>query len=749
MNQNKKIIISLGIIFSVVLLSISLLKISINILYPVNELSDSLKDSFKDIFGKAIKFDSLYFKYNGDIVLQNFYLSNKDDFNDNVNLIKCQEITIDTYLFDLIRKKITFAGVYMVEPEVSVLKNYGKTYYDVFVEDIIGGISRDKIREFIKDGFRFELTDSSLNFRETFKNTKSEVDLYNFDLKIKYKNDLITYRSYGYIRDKIRNSWFKSNYRILGKIFLNKAHSEAEIELENFDLSHLDNILNEKFSLRTLLAGCFTGKLNYVNENDIIKCKGSAELSSLNLFYYVKENPYPFFKDEKLNTEFSFQLSKTLDKLTIDKLKIDDGTFKLSSTLDYSQNDFFAIQLNSNKIDLGDLSENIYFFKNCRYNGEFSINGSCRYSLKDKKPENVMFNVFINKFNIIPVKENISDFTNIKNGYLSLNADKEKLDITTSFLSGNSDLNISYKSLITNWSPLKTSNNIEISSKKIELDLLREIVESTIKKVYSLAYVDMFQNFDEQRNFLKEPEGIFINNNDISLRIYSEKLLLSGNSYLNNLNIDLSLVKGVVKTNKFLLDGYDGLYNFNLYSSLNQDYPFFKFSFEAKDLNLDRISYDSGLTYSFGGKLSFDVSFETSAYRIGQVVENGKADLNLTIKDGYVNNAPLQNKFDSFMKQNNYYNIFDKRLDFSNFSISFKQSANNYYIRNFNMAGTNFSFNSYGTYTDDEGLKIPLNLNVIKENKSERVPLEITGKLEAPCVRFKANDQAEPFCFNY
>lgn len=747
MNQNKKIIISLGIIFSVVLLSISILKISINILYPGNELSNSLKDSFKDIFGKAIKFDSLYFKYNGDIILQNFYLSNTNDFNDNINLIKCQEITIDTYLFDLIRKKVTIAGVYMVEPEVTIIKNYGKTYYETFIDDLIGGIDKERIRKFITDGFRFELTDSSLYFRETFRNSKSGIDIYDFDLKIKYKNNSIAYRSYGNIHDKLRKSWFKSSYRAIGKIFLDRNYSEADIKLENFDLTHLNNLLNDEFSLRTLITGTFSGNLNYINDNDTVKCKGDTDISSLSLFYYQKDTPYPVLKNEDIDTEFRFNFSKKMDKLTIEKLEVDDGTIELSASLDYVKDDFVSIQLNSNKIDLEDLSESVYLIKNCSYNGDLSFNGICRYNLKDNKSENLNLNFKLNKFNILPNNKNAHDLTDIKDGNVLLSADNNKIIIKTDLKSGNSDFNVSYNSLISSWNPIKSSSSIEIFSKKLELDLLKELMNSAIKKVYNLAYVDMFQNFDEQRNFLKEPEGIFINNNDIALKLKAEKLIIAGNSYLNNFYIDLSLIKGVVKTNSFTLDGYNGIYSFNLYSSLHQEYPFFKFNADAKGLDLNSISHDSGLSYSFGGILSLDMNFETSAYRIGQVVENGKAGLNIEIKDGYLNNTPVQNKLAGFMDLNNYKDIFNRRIDFSKFSISFTQSANNFYIKNFNFDSADLSFNAYGTFTDEEGLKVPLNLNIRKENLIDRVPLEINGILETPCVKVKSKDKTESVCF--
>jgi hypothetical protein len=747
MNHNKKIIISLGIVFSVVLLSISILKISINILYPGNELSDSLKDSFKDIFGKAIKFDSLYFKYNGDIILQNFYLSNTNDFNDNINLIKCREITIDTNLFDLVRKKVTFAGVYMIEPEVVIIKNFGKTYHETFIDDLIGNTDKDSIRKFVKDGFIFELIDSNLTFRETFRNSKSEINITDFDFKIKYKNNSISYRSYGIIHDKIRDSWFKSSYKASGKIFLDRNYSESDIELKNFDLTHLNNLLNDQFTTRTLVTGNFSGDLNFISDNEIIKCKGSTETSALNLFYYENDTPYPFFRNEDIITDFNFNISKKFDKLTIDNLKIDDGTFKITVSFDYLKDDFVSIKLDSNKIDLDELSDSIYFFKNCSYNGYISFNGICRFSLKDNKPENLNFNFKMNNFNILPDNKNTRSLTDIKDGNISLTADNNKIALKTDFKSGKSDFIVSYNGLISNWSPVKSENSIEISSKKLELDLLRELFTGAIKKVYNLAYVDMFQNFDQQMNFLKEPEGIFINNNDISLKLYAEKLVVAGNSHLNNLNLNLSLIKGIVKTNNFTLDGYNGIYTFNLYSSLRQEYPFFKFDASAKDLDLTGISNNSGINYFFGGKFSLDMNFETSAYRIGQVVENGKASLDIEITDGYIDNTPIQLKLNDFMVRNNYNNVFNSIIYFPRFTISFSQSANNFYIRNFNLNGTYISFNCYGTYTEDDGLKIPVSLNITKENTTDRVPLEIYGSLAAPCLKVKSKEKTETTCF--
>jgi hypothetical protein len=467
----------------------------------------------------------------------------------------------------------------------------------------------------------------------------------------------------------------------------------------------------------------------------------------MDFFYYEKNSPYPLFKNKDIETNFSFNLSENMDRLKIDKLEIDDGVINLTSSIDYAMDDFFSIELKSNKINLTDLSESFFLFRNSSYTGEMSFSGICNYKIKENTPEVLDFNLSLKKFNIIPNEKKNKNFKHIENGEILLTVKKDKIILKSDFKSGKSDFNITFDSLISGWNPIKSSNNIEIKSKIIELNLLKILLKNTIKKIYNMAYVDMFQNFDEQRNFLKEPEGIFLNNNDISLKLNAEKLIIAGKAYLNSLVMDISLLKGILKTNNFKLEGYDGIYSFNLYSSLRQEYPYFKFTSEAKNIDLDRISYESGLTYSFGGKLSLDAGFETSAYRIGQVVENGKANVNISVQNGYLNNTPVQNKLHTLLSNNNQKDVFNKRLDFSSYSIGIMQSGTNFYIKNFSLNSPDMSFSSYGSFTDESGLKIPLNLNVIKEKTIERVPLEINGNLETPCVKVKSKNETESVCF--
>ena len=629
------------------------MKISVSILYPENILTNFLKVSFKDLFGKAIKFDTVYIKFNGNIVVKNFYLSNSDDFNDNINLIKCDEIIIHTSFLDLIRKKITFTGISMIEPNITINKNYGKTYTDVFIDDIVGAVNKEKINEYIVDSFRFELVDSTLSFTEIFKNSKSVLDFYNLDLKMRYNGEYIAYKSKGNIHDRVRDGWFKCSYYSNGKIYLDKKYYEAKLEVENFDLNYLTNMLNDNFTNKAQIFGVFDGKFNITSNDDINTCHGKVNISSLNLSYTLQENQYSLFKKENIKSEFNINFSNELDKFTIDKLKIDNGPMELSSTFDYSKDNLLSIKINSNKINLGRMAESVYLFKNCKYNGEANIDGTFVYNLKDEKAENVDLQFSIDKFNIIPLNGNSHEISsNITDGYLLLTADKEKISLKSKFISDRSDIDIIYNGQILNWKPIKSSNKIEIFSKNLQINFLMEIVLNGIRKIYSMAYFDVIQNFDEQKNFLNEPEGKFINNNDFALKLHADQLYVAGESHLNDLNMDLSIMKGILKTNYFSLFGFNGIYNLDIYSYLRQSYPFFKIKGEFSDVDLNALSEDSKLGYSFGGNLSLNVNFEVNAYRVGQVIENGRAGINILLKDGYITNTPFQSKLNEFFTQN-------------------------------------------------------------------------------------------------
>lgn len=746
MNYNKKIIISIGIFFSVLLIGMGIINITINFMYPGNELAESIKENFKDSFGKSIKFDTMIFKYNGDIILQNFYLSNTTDFNDNVNLIKCNEVVIDTYLFDLLREKVTFSAVKMYKPEINIIKNYGKSYSDTFINDIVTGIKNDRISQFITKKFSIELTGAKLFYREIFKKSKTFMDFRDVDIVIEYYGNKLEYELDGKIINNNISRWRSCGFDAEGTVQFDKSKSENRVEFDNIDVSLVNNLLAEYYKDPIVFKGRLTGDIQVNTDKDKIDI--IAEVNGKDMFASRSSDQMQGYilKNEDITVEADISAMLSMEQIRINKLAVYDGILDVSLNYEYIKGEHLIFAVKSNKIDLSDLSYRFTPVKKSSYNGDFSFNGKLNYNLKEMKPEELALDVKLNRFNLI------SDETSDSKGMINncnalITADKEKFLFKTRLDTGNSDIDISFTGRISEWNPFRSKNQVEINSKNMELKLLKSAVTGAINSIYDMAYVDMFQNFDEQRNFLKEPEGIFVNNNDLNLKIKADKLIIVNNAAFDNFNLEMNLEKGIIRTQLFSLQGYDGTFNFDAYAALRQEYPFIKIEGGVQNLNIARIAVDSDSAFQGAGILSSDFKFETNAFRIGQIVENGRAAFNIGIKDGYISGTEDLKKLNAFIKDSGYAESVPEPLTFRNMSFTFMQSSNEYYIRNFSMTGEKCSFSAYGKYQEEEGLSIPLNLNLNINNSYTKVPLMVFGHLMSPCVRINDKKKPDYICF--
>ncbi|HOP62706.1 MAG TPA: hypothetical protein PK906_04990 [Spirochaetota bacterium] len=749
MNYNKKIIIVLGIFFSIILLVLSLIHIAFNFIYPGNELAESIKENFKDSFGKSIKFDSMTFKYNGDIILQNFYLSNTTDFNDNVNLIKCDEVIIDTYLLDLLRKKVTFSSLVMYNPDINVIKSYGKSYTDTFINDIISGFNNDKVNQFITKDFSIKLKNSKLYYREIFKNSKTSVDFYNVDLYVDYFENGLKYNLDGKLVNSNLNFWENCGFNAEGRISFSDSVSKNRIGFSNIDISIINNLVSESYMVPLSFKGDVSGELFIITGNDEVSLRGEIEGNKFFTTIETDGHSKNLLRNEDFRLKTDISASLSMDKINIRHLEIVDNVLKLTFKSDYIKDELFSVNLESDNIDLSELSYRFTPVQKCRYDGNFSFYGKLIYNLKDMTPDDIALEIKLNNFSLEPVDALTEANRIIKNCNGFITADKEKYNVKADIKAGESDLDISFSGQISDWAPFKSINTLDIKSGKIELALLKKGLLAGITKIYDMAYIDMFQNFDEQRNFLKEPEGIFLNNNNLTIEINADKVIILDNTAFDNLECKIKLEKGVIRTEQFSINGYDGIFNFNTYIVFRQEYPFIKIEGGVENLNISKIAADSESCISAGGILSSDFKFETNAFRLGQIVENGRAEFNLEVKDGYISGTESQNKLKNFISDNGYEFTLPEPLTFSSFAFTLKQASNHFFIKGFRMSGNRCNFSSYGKYEATDGLNVPVNLSLITDKKYTKVPLKLTGELLSPCLMINdRKKKKESICFN-
>ena len=745
---DKKITIPIGIFFLIIYISAGLLKISLNIIYPGNDLSVLIKESIRNTFGKAVKFDSYYFRYDGNIVLLNFYLSNKTDFNDNLNLIKCDEIVIDTDLASLFRKDILISGVYIYDPEINILKNYGKSYFDIITDNFTSGINMELFDNLAGNGFVIKLYNSSGSYREVFKNGKNIIDFNDLDIRIKYSDKKIRYSAAGDISKRNKTLLDTCSFSINGEVSITDMRSENHIRIKNFDIIQIEEFLRDKNITDYDIRGELYADIQISHENNFTRFNGEASIDNLDCIHRLEKTESNICLNDDITAEFNFYFSDDYSRINAEKIHIEDGIFSINASMEYEKDTRFAADIRSNRIDLEELSEYITPFYGCDYNGYLEFNGKLLYRLDGSIPENIAIDISLDRFNLYNKTNQKSGLIPVKNCIANFRLDKEKIQLHADIATEKSDFKLSVDTAIKSWNPFSSSTTLQSSSENLELKLVKNGVISFIEFIYDEAFIDMFQNFDEQRNFLKEPEGIFIQNNNLTMDIYAKSLPLAGNCRLNDLNFSLGLVNGTLKTNTFKLNGYSGAFNFDLYAAFRQEYPFIRITGSVVDLDLGAISADSGLQQTFAGKLTSEFKFETNAYRIGQVIENGNASITLNISSGFLNNSDFMKKIHINLAENNYLcDPFDA-ISFDLFSLDFIQSGSEFYIKKFSVSGPVFNLGGYGRFlNEDAGLKLPLSLQVKNGEEYSRVPLIMTGRLLAPCVKVNDKKSKGEICF--
>ena len=273
------------------------------------------------------------------------------------------------------------------------------------------------------------------------------------------------------------------------------------------------------------------------------------------------------------------------------------------------------------------------------------------------------------------------------------------------------------------------------------------LFRSYIAEIYEKGFVDLTKGYDE-RSFQRSAEGIFLNNNNASLSIKSDNLLISGKADLKDFVLDLSLNNGILRTNNFNLQGYDGKYSANIYCVLRQDYPYIKIEGSGSNIDLTGIIRDSSVPFKGGGTIGFEYTYETNAFRVAHFVQNGRGGVSVTFSNGELSVTEQQKKLSDFINDNGYGNVNLNELQIASWSGGFFQSGSNFYVRSFGMRSDKINFQTYGTYKYPDTLSLPFNISVkTEEEKTIQVPLIITNKPLEPCVKVNSRKNENSICF--
>jgi hypothetical protein len=491
-----------------------------------------------------------------------------------------------------------------------------------------------------------------------------------------------------------------------------------------------------------------SGSFDFVSENnDSLQLNTDIEIYSLSSIYISDDSPYKVISNLNVNLKSKILFSGDYSSISVDKLSINDGNFNADLTGKYLKDKLFSFELYTGNISLERLSQHFTPFRYHTYSGTGKISWDMLYSLTEKKPESLDFDFSLKDFNLIPLKED-GGLVNISRCNTDIKADNTSISFRSDLIVNRSDFSSQADIAIKDWNPFKSDATVEIKSKRIELSLFKKYLPDYINALYRDGFADLARGYDE-RSFLKNQEGVILNNNNINLAVKSENLLINGKADLKEFNFEIALNNGFIRTNNFNLQGYEGNYSANIYCVLRQAYPYIKIEASGSNIDLDSIMRDAELDFDAGGRLDFDLSYETNAFRVAHFVQNGRGGINIGITGGHLSGTEFQGKVSSFISSKGYGDVNIDNLDMSYFSFGFSQGGANFYIKNFGMRSDKFNFQTYGYYKYPDSLNIPFSVSVkTEEEKTVLVPMLIFNTPLNPCIKINSRKDEDKICFN-
>ncbi len=752
MNKQKGLIIipSLTVLLAVCLYFISF-KFFIVLSFPEKDLKAFLTEFFMQNFNKAVQFENVYIDVFGNLVIDNFEVSITSDFNDNINLVKSRKTIVGLDFYKIIRKKILVNNIKFENSDITIFKRYGKNYSENFKEIFITDINLSNLSDIDLSNLEIEIYNSKIFYKEIFRDDRLTVVFEDVYSRIDIAKTRISYYIKGVIKPFKSAEIDRGDLLLQGELIFKENHelyiSNTSIVIDNFDLSYMNSFIPFYFKTPFFLYGGFSPDLRIRTVNKNISVDGNIDINNLSLKVEGDSGSFNIVSNENISSRILLDILNDFNRILIRKFQISDENVKLTLNGVYNKNEFeryFDINFKSNKIDLSELSNYVTPLKDVNYSGYLKIDGRIAYDLKNNMSKETSLSLNID--NLV-----LTDYAKGRKSYLleKLNTDlklgNDELIIDIVAKKDKSDLRVRGNSQIYNWHPLKSVTNISFFSKRLEIKLIYYLMRRALDSIYLKAYEDKDKGYEEIV-FTQTPLGQIINNNILNIVLKVKRIIVANKASLSNLDITASLEKGSFKLRNFNMSGYDGDYSCMAVFYFNQYYPSFKIKGGVRNFNIGRFSKDSGIRGEFEGIMHVDLDFHTTAYRLAHLVENSIGEFHVEFVSGKLNSSEIQNRIVHFLEKNGYAHFGIDHLRFDRASLLFRQTGENFYVRNFHLFSDKIQFATHGKYSYATGLSIPVTVIIreIDENnrsKTTMVPLLIVGPLLSPELELRKKVQ--------
>lgn len=747
MKFEKKHAAVAAIVLFVIINSMATLRLLFSVVYPERILKEVVSDYFKNNLNKAVKFEDIYIDYDGTVVISDFNVSITGDFNDNISLIKSDRAVVNLRFFRLFTGDISVEGIDFYNSEITFIKKYGRTHLDSFLMVFDPDTFIKKTQKNYTD-FYIDFHKARLFYRESLRSKQITLELYKIDAEMNIDSENFSYGVTGRIKpyqsDVIRNGDFNCRGAVQVRSYDAYSH---RVVINNFDLSFLnEHILDYKLA-DIALKGAFSVDALIRKKKDLVQLTGQAETGSLTVVSLDKK--FNLLSNENCNLHLDMTVNTAFNRYSVKQVKVSDDVISLDATGTYVQNlkeEALSVKFKTNSIDLEELSQNLTPLKDIEYGGTLQFGGDIDLDFKHARASVMKVRAALDGFTmsrndkgtIVPL---------IDESAVKLSLDDKSINIDISARPLQSDLTVKSRTAVTAWIPFKSDTTVTLSSKKMNLENLKHAAVYLADRAYASAYEDK-RSAIETIPFLQRPLGKFLNYNTIALNGILDTVFYGKKSRFSEVALEAQLNRGALLVNEFKADGYNAKYRLSFQGYFNSDQPYVKLEGKIEDFDLESFYADSGLKGTLsGGKARTEFSYEVSAARIGDILDNAKGHFNVYVGKGEIKNTPAQHSILKFLHKNGHDADSISAITFEDVTMSISEQGENFWFSNFGVRGDTLMFSAIGDYIYEGGINSNFGITIRKDAAVLNIPIRLSGPVLAPCIEVTGKKNSLRTCF--
>lgn len=742
----KKKYAAAAVISIVVIINIAAtLRLLYAVAYPERIIKEQVTEYFKATLDKAVKFEDLYIDACGNLILSYFNVSVTSDFNDNISLVRSTTTKISLDLPGLFTGNIRVRGIDFYDSDITLIKKYGRSHRECF----ISLLDPDRLLARIKNSsnsLRVGLHGSRIFYRESLRDRQVSLELYKVKAELNIDPGSVSYSARGKIKPYKTEILRRGSFYCEGKVDIGAGASWGHrIEVENFDLTYLNDHIAEYKIAGVSLSGAVSVDARFGERKGVLSLAGRAEANSLTIASIEKK--YDLLSGENMDIDLDMTIDTVSNRYTVRRLSLNDGVVSLDASGMYVRNDkddAVKLKFKTNVIDLADLSQTLTPLKYIEYEGTLQCDGSFSLDFKKKTAPVMRAGLLLDEFTLLR-KDRGKTETLIGETSMRVKVDGSSIDVDIKGKPLNSDVAVKGKTVVESWFPLKTNTNVSVRSKRMNSENFRLALLYLANSAYESAYDDK-RSGREKIPFSQRPLGKFMNNNSIDFNSAYDTVFFGKRAELKHFVLNARLSNGAATIHEFGVEGYDATYMLSGSGYFNSDQPYVKIDGKIDEFELGRFFAESGMSGSLSGKAHADFSYEVSISRIGDILDNARGSLNIRVGRGELKHTQFQRDLMAFLAKMGQDTPSIAMVNFEDITLSMTEQGENFWFSNLGIRGDTLIFNIAGDYLFEGGINTTFGMLIKKETGMVTVPLHMHGPILAPCIDASDKKDSPKLC---